>query len=285
MVYFNMIYSKRRLKILKYKLVAIDMDGTLLNSKNQVSERTRQAIMKAKEKGVHIIISTGRILRSALYYSQGLGLKNPIVASNGAIIVDEMSNIIYKKTIEKALVKDLVNIAKENEMYFHFYDESSFYSDMKVQEVLDFYSEGTSDLNIELKIFEDIDELTYRQDLNIYKFLFIDEDLDKLKRFRETLSLVDNINISSSWINNVEAMAPNVSKGQAIKELCKRFDVHSDQVIAIGDSENDLSMLNFAGLSVAMGNGGDKIKKQADYTTDHNDNDGVAKVIEKFILK
>lgn len=269
---------------MKYKLIAIDMDGTLLNSQNQVSQRTKEAILRAKEKGVHVVLSTGRILSSALYYSHALGLKNPIVASNGAIVVDESSNIIYKKTLGKNSIRDLANIAKEDNIYCHFYDESSFYSNRRVQEVLDFYSEGDSELNIELKTFKDIEEITSQEDLNIYKFLFIDEDLDKLQRFRKRLSVFNNINISSSWSNNVEAMAMNVSKGQALKKLCKNLDISPQEVIAIGDSENDLSMLDFAGLSVAMGNGAEKIKENVDYITDLNDNHGVAKVIEKYIL-
>lgn len=270
---------------MKYKLVAIDMDGTLLNNENQVSNRTNEAIIKAKEKGVHIVLSTGRILKSALYYSKKLQLNNPIISCNGAIIVDETGKIIYKKPIDSNMIKDMIKLSTEDNIYCHFYDETKFYSKMRVQEVLDFYNEGNSELNIEVEVFKDIEDIVGKKDLNIYKFLFIDEDLDKLKKFRGKLSKLNNINISSSWTNNVEAMATNVSKGEALRELCKILDINPEESIAIGDSENDLSMLNFAGLGVAMGNGEEKIKKEADYITDSNDNDGVAKVIEKFILK
>lgn len=274
---------------LKYKLLAIDMDGTLLDSKNQVSQRTREAIIKAKEKGVYIILSTGRILKSALYYSKDLGLNNPIIASNGGVVVDEFFSIIYKKTIDKNSIVDLINIANEDNMYYHFYDERNFYSNKRVQEVLDFYNEsdngGNSDFHIELKVFKDIKEITSNKDINIYKFLFVDEDMDKLDRFRKRLALVNNISISSSWPNNVETMSINVSKGEALKKLCKRLNIRSEEVIAIGDSENDLSMLNFAGLSVAMKNATKDIKVEVDHITDLNDNHGVAKVIEKFILE
>ena len=272
-----------------YKLIAIDMDGTLLDSKNQVSQRTREAIIKAKEKGVYIILSTGRILKSALYYSKDLGLNNPIIASNGGVVVDEFFSIIYKKTIDKNSIVDLINIANEDNMYYHFYDERNFYSNKRVQEVLDFYNEsdngGNSDFHIELKVFKDIKEITSNKDINIYKFLFVDEDMDKLDRFRKRLALVNNISISSSWPNNVETMSINVSKGEALKKLCKRLNIRSEEVIAIGDSENDLSMLNFAGLSVAMKNATKDIKVEVDHITDLNDNHGVAKVIEKFILE
>lgn len=270
---------------MEYKLVAIDMDGTLLNSNNKVSARTQKAIVEAKKKGVHIILSTGRILKSALSYSGLLSLKSPIVACNGAIIVDEHSNIIYKKTMDKNLVKDIVNLAKQENIYCHFYDESRFYSNMRVEGILQFYNEGNEKTSIDLKVFDDIDEIINIKDINIYKFLFIDDNIDKLQNLRRQLNSLGNINTSSSWSNNIEAMGLNVSKGEAIRELCNRLKINQSEVIAIGDSENDLSMINFAGLGVAMANGNENIKKQSGYITDSNDEDGVAKVIEKFILK
>lgn len=270
---------------MKYKLVAIDMDGTLLNSCNQVSDRTRNAIELAKSKGVHIVLSTGRILKSAMHYSKALNLKNPIVASNGAIIVDEDSNIIYRRPMERNLVRDIVNLARERNIYYHFYDEDKFYSHERVEEVLEFYNEADGKMSIDMKIFDDIEEIISIEDLNVYKFLFIDDDRNKLQGLRMELEKLENIDTSSSWFNNIEAMGENVSKGMALKELCNRLSIHPDEVIAIGDSENDLSMFKFAGMAVAMGNGDQSIKKQADYITDTNDEDGVAKIIENFVLE
>lgn len=270
---------------MKYKLVAIDMDGTLLNNNNEVSERTRKAIDKAKEKGVHIVISTGRVLKSALYYGKSLNLRAPIIACNGAIIADESDNIIYKNSIDKNLIKSIIDIAKERNIYYHFYDESRFYSHVKVEEVLKFYNEGNKENSIDIKVFENIEEIIEDKDLNVYKFIFIDENKDNLQNLRRELGNIDNIGISSSWANNIEAMGCNVSKGEAVKELCTKLNIKPEEVIAIGDSENDLPMLRFAGLGVAMGNGNQIIKKEADYITDTNQEDGVAKVIEKFILE
>lgn len=270
---------------MKYKLVAIDMDGTLLNSNNQVSERTRKTIENAKTKGTHIVLSTGRVLKSALSYSKSLNLKNPIVACNGAIIVDEDANVIYKKPIDNNLVKEIVALARSKNIYYHFYDESRFYSHIRVEEVLKFYNEGNENTSIDLKIFKNIEEIIGLKDLNVYKFLFIDDNKNKLQSLRDELNKLENISTSSSWTNNIEAMGQNVSKGEALRQLCNRLQIKSEEIIAIGDSENDLSMLKFAGLGVAMGNGGQVIKKQADYITDSNDEDGVAKVIEKFVLE
>ena len=231
---------------MKYKLVAIDMDGTLLNSKNEVSSRTKLAIDMAKSKGVHVVLSTGRILKSALAYSKSLNLKSPIIACNGAIMVDESEKIIYKSPIEKNLVEKIVNMAKKRDIYYHFYDESKFYSHTKVEEVLKFYNEGSSKSNIDFHLFGSIHELM-EKNINVYKFLFVDNNNSKLNSLREELNSLGNISTSSSWSNNIEAMSLNVSKGEALRQLCKSLDIDSKEVIAIGDSENDLSMLEFAG--------------------------------------
>lgn len=261
------------------------MDGTLLNSENKVSERTKRAIENAKDQGIHIVISTGRILKSALHYSKALGLENPIIACNGAIIVDESQNVIYEKALGKDKVRDIANLAKIEGVYCHFYDKLSFYSCVRSEEVLKFYNEGSKEMGIDVNVFDDIEEIMEIKDLNIYKFIFIDDNGDKLQKLRSKLDKLGNINTSSSWENNIEAMGFNVSKGEALKSLCEILNIKAEEVIAIGDSENDLSMLKFAGLGVAMGNGDESIKKKSDYITDSNDEDGVAKVIEKFILK
>ena len=266
-------------------MVAIDMDGTLLNSQNKVSDRTRQAIEKATEQGIHIVIATGRILKSALYYSESLDLRNPIVACNGAIIVDESRQVIYERTLDREKVVDIIEIAKTEEVYCHFYDKTSFYSNIRSEEILKFYNEGSTAAGIGVNIFKDTEEIMGMKDLDVYKFIFIDDDVEKLQGLRKQLDDLGNINTSSSWKNNIEAMGLNVSKGQALKELCERLNVRPEEVIAIGDSENDLSMLEFAGLGVAMGNGDEYIKQYSDHITDSNDEDGVAKVIEEFILK
>lgn len=280
-----MLYYCLEVFDLKYKLIAIDMDGTLLDSENHISNRTKEALAGAKQRGVHVVLSTGRILKSAMEYSDQLGLKNPIVASNGGIMVDEDSNVLFKSPLDKDAIKQAVKMADDEDVYCHLYDESKFYSSKRVQQVVEFYGEKDGKMNVDLELFKNIEDILDIEDLDIYKLIFIDENPEKLKNFREKISKVDNLSISSSWSNNVEAMAQNVSKGETLKRLCEMLNIESNEIIAIGDSENDLSMLNIAGLSVAMGNGADAIKGKVDYVTDTNDNDGVAKAIEKFVLE
>ena len=272
---------------MSYKLVAIDMDGTLLNSKGTVSDRTRQAIYDAGKRGVYVVLATGRILKSAINHSLELNLNRPIISSNGAVIVDENQNIIYEIPMKMDAVEKVVKLGQSENIYFHFYNEDSFYANTYIEEVLNFYNTEESKKNgreIKVNIFKDSNEIT-GNGINVYKFLFIDDDRNKLDSLKEKLIGVDNISVCSSWSNNLEVMDNRVSKGNGLKYLCNKLNISSENVIAIGDNENDISMLQYAGLGVAMGNGVEKAKSVADLIAESNDEDGVAKIIEKYILK
>lgn len=272
---------------MSYKLVAIDMDGTLLNSKGMVSDRTRQAIYDAGKKGVYVVLATGRILKSAINHSMELNLNKPIISSNGAIIVDENKNIIYERPMKLDAVEKVIKLGQSENIYYHFYNEDSFYANTYIEEVLNFYNTEDSKKNgreIKVNIFQDVKEIT-GNNINVYKFLFIDDNRNKLDSLKEKLMDVNDISVCSSWGNNLEVMDLEVSKGKGLEYLCNRLNIPSDQVIAIGDNENDISMIEYAGLGVAMGNGVEKTKSLADLITKTNDEDGVAKIIEKYILK
>ena len=261
------------------------MDGTLLNSNNEVSKRTREAIIKAREKNVHIILATGRLVTSAMKYSSIIDIKSPIISSNGAVIVDSNKEIIFEKHINEDLVESIADIGEKSGLYYHFYTEDSFYSNQYDEEIIDFYNPKgiKEEEKVEFNLYKDIKDVLDKN-IKIYKFIFIDNDPKKLYKLREELESIKNINICSSSKNNIEVMSQEVSKGDSLSTLCKMLKISRKEVIAIGDNENDLSMIEFAGLGVAMGNGTQKIKELADIITCNNDEDGVAKIIEKYIL-
>lgn len=270
------------------KLIAIDMDGTLLNSKNTISLRTKEAIERASDLGVKIVLATGRLLRSAINYSDILGLEKPIIASNGAVIIDENRNKVYESSLDMNIVDQIMNIGEKNKIYYHFYDEDSFYANIYVDEVMKFYNteDNISEENkVNFNIFEDRQEIIDNKDLNIYKFLFLDEDRYKLNLLRKELTDIEEINVCSSWNNNIEVMGKEVSKGRSLEKLCDDLNISSEEVISIGDNENDIPMLNYAGMGVAMGNAEKEVKDIADIITLNNDEDGVAEIIEKYVLK
>jgi len=290
-MWYNMIHlaytNKMEAGNLDVKLMAIDMDGTLLNSRNEISQRTKETIEKASNAGVKIVLATGRLLRSAINYSEILGLRKPIIASNGAVMIDEDRNKLYEGSINMNIVEKVMDIGEKNNIYYHFYDEDTFYSNVYIEEVIQFYeSRDTKEENrIKFNIFEEKQEIIENKDLNIYKFLFLDEDIYKLNLLRDELNNVDEINVCSSWNNNIEVMGREVSKGTSLKNLCKELNILPEEVITIGDNENDISMLNYAGMGVAMGNAEEEVKEIADIITLDNDEDGVAEIIDKYVLK
>lgn len=273
---------------MKYKLIAIDMDGTLLNNENEISNRNKEALHKAIEAGIYVVLSTGRILRSALYYSKSIELGNPIIACNGAVVsCGDENNILYENALELEAVEKLIQLAEENQIYYHFYDKDTFYSRTfgeKIAKYYESYEDNLKKQQINLKLLEEPLNILKEENPTIYKFVFIEDNRNKLLHFRETLNDIDGINISSSWYNNVEVMNTGVSKGEGLKQLCKELKIDNSQVVAIGDNENDISMFKVAGLAVAMENGEEIIKEFSHVVTDTNDKDGVAKAIEKYVL-
>lgn len=274
---------------MKYKLIAIDMDGTLLNSENEISQRNKESIKTAASLGINIVLSTGRLFKSAYQYANDLEITSPIISCNGAYVTEkDVSKIMYKAPLEQDVSMKVIELSEKEKINYYFLNDSTFYIS-EVNSYSEFFQEWSK--KADLKIGEDIIILkeplkaVKENNIKVYKFIFIEEDKDKLIKFKEKLKGISGIEVVSSWWNNIEVMKKGVSKGSALKELCKKLDIDKEQVIAIGDNENDISMLEFAGLAVAMGNGDDKVKKIANYVTDTNDNDGVGKAIEKHILK
>ncbi len=269
------------------KLLAIDIDGTLLNSKNYITKNTHHILKMAKDKWVKIVLATGRVLKSALYYSRHLDLESYVVACNGGIIIDNQTNILSKRPIPKDKMMEIMKVGKESSVYFHFYNEDSFFTNQYVKEVSEYYSSSRAKLkghDIDVVMYEKDNEILAQDDLNIYKFLFIEQDNIKLTRVREKLSKIEGISLSSSWGNNVEVMNKGVSKGTALALLSRELGIESENIMAIGDNENDLSMINFAGIGVAMENGNPILRESADFIAPSNEEDGVAYAIKKFIL-
>lgn len=273
---------------MNYKLIAIDMDGTLLNSQNKISCENILAIKKAADLGVKVVLTTGRIFTSALYYAKDLNINTPIIACNGAYITEQDKSIIYfEDSMTLDAVESVINLAEKEGLYYHFYDDSRFYA-RKLTKTVEKYYRWNIDKKekdrLNIRIVDEPLDVVKRENVKVFKIVFVDDDLEKMKQFKEKLLNIQGIEVSSSWWNNIEVMNKGVSKGYALNVLCEKLNIDNKNVMAIGDNENDISMLNFAGIGVAMGNGEDIIKEVADYVTDTNEENGVAKAIEKFVL-
>lgn len=275
---------------MKYKLICIDMDGTLLNSKHEISEFNKEMIKNAIEKGAVVAITTGRLHMSALIHSELLGIETYVISSNGCYIKNiKTDEVIYESTLTKEQyyrIKEIGEKHKLNRLYYNTFD--TVISGVKFPE--DYAYKVSNEVLPEekrVKFLEEanLDEIYDEYDGKILKAIFIEEEyVDRLFKIKEELKTFEDLEVVSSWPNNVEIMPAGTSKGEAVKRLAEILKIKPEEVICMGDSENDLSMIKYAGLGIAMGNAIDLIKENADYITDTNENSGVGKAIEKFIL-
>jgi Cof subfamily protein (haloacid dehalogenase superfamily) len=272
-----------------YKLICIDMDGTLLNDKKIISEENIKAIRLAYKKGVRIAVCTGRIFTSADFFSELLGVKSPVIASNGAFIMEkDRGDVVYKATLGVEKCKKLLAMFRKHDIYPHYYTGDTVFTEKLVYSS-SFYAEVNKTLpknkQVKIVLVKDWDEVFRTYEKEIFKGIGVDEDLEKIKEAKTYLRDMEEFEVVSSRFDNFEAMNKGVSKGNAVKILADFYGITREQIICIGDSENDLSMIKFAGLGVAMGNADEDVKAAAQYITDSNNCDGVARVIEKFVLE
>lgn len=273
---------------MKYKLLCIDMDGTLLNSKKEITEKNKQYLRKAQEAGVKVVISTGRLFTSADYYADLVGIKAPIISANGAFIREKDENkVIYKSLLGKDNCEIILKVLKKYDLIPNFHTSNAILtegSNPHIQMYLKTNKDHPADKRIEIQTVIDWSQVfeSYKEEL--LKCIAIDMDYEKVAKAKEELSAVEQLEVVSSSSNNFEVMCSGVSKGRGVEILAAYYNIKREEIICIGDNENDASMIAYAGLGVAMGNADEEIKIMAQYVTASNDEDGVAEVIEKFIL-
>ncbi|WP_300348326.1 Cof-type HAD-IIB family hydrolase [Clostridium sp.] len=278
---------------MEYKLICIDMDGTLLNNKHEVSDRNKEAILKATEKGVKVAVTTGRLFTSAKFYAGLLGVKTPIISCNGAFIREkDEDRVIYESVLSDEQIERVYKIIKKYNIDIAYFNTADTVISEKIVPEEHGYKVmnkmvGNSNEQVLFSEGVDFKESFEKYKGQILKAICIEnnkDNLDNLFKAKEELKKYDDLEVVSSYINNFEVMNKGTSKGNGVKVLADILHIKREEVMCLGDSENDLSMIEFAGLGVAMGNAEDFLKEKADYITDTNENDGVAKAIEKFVL-
>lgn len=264
------------------------MDGTLLNSDGKLSQGNKIAIEKAMKKGVHVVISTGRVfgaLPKDVLAVQGIEYA---VTSNGARVVKlEDKSTIYTNLIQEEKMHQIAEcILKENLLIELFFDGNVFI-DKKCFDSLESYGLPAKYSDYVLKTRATVDDLKETVYGNLGSMENININFNCMKQKEQLwkeLKQIDGITITTSLSHNIEIGGATTSKADGIAHLCELLGIEKEQVMACGDSPNDGSMLSYAGLAVAMGNAAEEVKRLADFITRSNDEDGVAYAIEKFVL-
>lgn len=282
------------------KLIAIDMDGTLLSKYSTISEVNRDAILKAQRQGNIVSISTGRSLHDAKQILHHAGLECPIITGNGGLSF-ESDKILQHHILSAEVLSEMMDLIQENGLYYEIYTNEGILikkdgRDHLDKEIKAIKCQSTSS---ELKRAAHIIDIQYKQngliyvpdyqeidftDKGVYKLFVLSFDKEKLEKLRENLTEREDISLTSSGTQKLEIGNAQASKGNALKFMTNHFGIPLDDTVAIGDNLNDLSMFEIAGTCIAMGNAEEIVKKQATYTTKHHNDNGVAYALREYIL-
>lgn len=266
---------------MSYKLIAIDMDDTLLNEELEISEENLEAISHAHRKGIKVILCTGRPTDSVVKYLNRypiLRQQDYFIAFNGAVIISVINNnIMFKKEIPKHILDKLIDIGYKENVDIQLYSDKDLYVSR--------YTERTKSYEklsgIKSTLITDLKDIE-----SSIKVLYNCWDVIKLENIKTEIETTfkEDLNVFFSKKCYLEVLEKNANKGLALEYISNQLNINPEEVIAIGDSENDLYMINYAGLGVCMKNGRETIKQKAQYITKNDfNNSGVAEVIYKFI--
>ena len=289
-----------------YKLVAIDLDGTMLNRYGEISDKTKEIVTRCLNKGTEIVLASGRPIDSIKTIAKELGINGYFIAGNGALVYDiENDKIIYENYMKKEKVLEVIKICEENSISYNVYTDKAILTTSLKFNVLYYYKENLKkeeNKKTNISIVENMYD--YVKNLNEHKFLKIticDENssifnsiIKKIKDINE-IEVLEVSHMSKKMIQQgteeipveyfyTEISANHVDKWDAIQFLMKRLELKTEEIMAIGDNINDKKMIENAAMGIAMEGSTPDIINIANDVTETNDNDGVAKALKKYIL-
>ncbi|MBQ7064685.1 MAG: HAD family phosphatase [Firmicutes bacterium] len=269
-------------------LIALDLDGTLLNSRKELTPVSYAALERAANMGIHIIPTTGRFYDAMPVVIKDLPFVRYVIAVNGAEILDTWTHqVLYRAEIAW---QDAIHIMEYLDtlpvIYDCFMDDQAWMT-AEFKEHIDEFAPDEHYRKMLYELRQPVPELKAflaerKQDIQKTQFFFRDMDL-RARMLKELPKRFPNHLVSSSVVNNIEINHPDANKGNAIHQLCRVLGLDISQTMSFGDGLNDLAMLDAAAIGVVMSNAVDEVKAHADYITASCDEDGVAKAIDHFL--
>ena len=289
-----------------YNLVAVDLDGTMLNSYGMVTDNTKNVIKKVISNGTDVIIASGRPIDSIKTIAKEIGSENYFIAGNGALIYDiKNDEVIYEKFMTKEKVLEVIKICEENSISYNLYTESTIIAKSLKFNVLYYQKENLKKEESKRTNITIVDDIySYVQNLENPRFLkitvcddnkFVFQSIIRKLRKVNNIEVLDVLHMSRKMIRQgtedipieyyyTEISLKDVDKWNAIEYLIEKLNIKKDEVIAIGDNVNDKMMIENAGLGVVMGGSTPVVTEIADFVTNSNNDEGVANCLKKFCL-
>lgn len=275
------------------KLVALDLDGTLFDNSSRISKRNLTAIRSITDKGIHVVISTGRPFEGIPFDQiKGTGINYAITANGSGIYEISTGKCLYENAMDEELVTPILNFLLTRDIHMDAFIGGKGYTPVQCVETAQKLTVPSSIKNYIITTRTRLDnvlQFIHENQLKVQKMtLNFYPAADGTLIDRETVRkfLVSNPSITTvcGGYNNLEFTRADANKGVGLRKLAEILGVNPDATMAIGDTENDLAIIEAAGIGVAMGNATDAVKARADYVTTTNTKDGVAAAIEHFIL-
>lgn len=275
------------------KLVALDLDGTLFDNSSRISKRNLTAIRSITDKGIHVVISTGRPFEGIPFDQiKGTGINYAITANGSGIYEISTGKCLYENAMDEELVTPILNFLLTRDIHMDAFIGGKGYTPVQCVETAQKLTVPSSIKNYIITTrtrLDNILQFIHENQLKVQKMtLNFYPAADGILIDRETVRkfLVSNPSITTvcGGYNNLEFTRADANKGVGLRKLAEILGVNPDATMAIGDTENDLAIIEAAGIGVAMGNATDAVKARADYVTTTNTKDGVAAAIEHFIL-
>lgn len=262
------------------KMVATDIDGTILKWDFGFTPSVKKCVKELTDKGIKVVLVTGRMHKATTFLADELGIKTPVVSYQGGMIKDNCENgkVHYRKDLDEDKAKEIIKWAKENNIHINLYMDDILYVE-KDDETIRKYTDARY-IEYNVCSFDDLEIKNVNKILAI-KYGDADTVTDWVNYLEEKYP---DLYIVKSTPYFCEISHKDARKSCAVEYLCKEWGINKDEVLTIGDQNNDIELLKSGGIKVAMGNATDELKACANYITDTVDNDGFVKAIEKFVL-
>jgi len=262
----------------KIKLVAVDLDDTLLGPDLAVSARNRQALWRARQQGVRVVPATGRMFRSAQTIALRLGLRDPVIAYQGALVRWPAGEEIAHLPLPLALAREVLARVAPAGFHVNVYVDDNLY----VAELTEEAKRYAALSGVPVQAVGDLAAFLSRDPTKVL-VVAPETELDRLARDLAP-HWGDRLTMNKSKPHFLEFSHREATKGRALARLAALFGLRREEVMAIGDGYNDLDMVEYAGIGVVMGNARPEVRARADWVTAANDADGVAEAVERFVL-
>ncbi|WP_284035384.1 HAD family hydrolase [Neobacillus sp. 114] len=262
------------------KCFSIDLDGTLLNSKHEISDESFKVLQELREQGHQIIFNTGRAFDDVIKYDHVQKIAAPIFTINGTVLYSEKRDVLYEASLSVSIYKELMQILKEIGMWIMVYTNKGGFpcrypalQDKDPEEIV--------------KIFHhyDYDQILDQDDIKIYKIMVVapGNQLEKIDQVKQAIEGKFAVSMASSYVHVVEITSIEANKGEALRRYQQLMNIQFDEIFAFGDGGNDISQFKAATTSVAMANAPLNVQKEADLISKTNDEDGFAYAVRHLL--